>query len=73
VVRSSDLSIDETGALTGDLEESLFLGAHWRHYVRIGETLVIVDGPAPHAPGPVHVSVPLDRLRVYPSKGDAPC
>jgi ABC-type Fe3+/spermidine/putrescine transport system ATPase subunit len=73
VVRSSDLSIDETGALAGDLEESLFLGAHWRHYVRIGETLVIVDGPAPYEPGPVRVSIPLDRLRVYPSEGGAPC
>jgi ABC-type Fe3+/spermidine/putrescine transport system ATPase subunit len=73
VMRASDLALDPAGELTGHLEESLFLGAHWRHYVRIGETLVSVDGPAPHAPGPVRVSVPLDRLRVYPSEGGVPC
>jgi len=73
VLRSTDLTIDDDGALAGDLEESLFLGAHWRHYVRIGDTLVIVDGPAPLAPGRVRVSVPSDRVRVYPSEGGLSC
>jgi ABC-type Fe3+/spermidine/putrescine transport system ATPase subunit len=69
VLRSSDLALSDAGDLRGDLEESLFLGAHWRHYVRIGDALVIVDGDAPHSPGPVGVRVPLDRLRVYPLQG----
>jgi len=74
VLRSSDLSLDAAGAVPGHLEESLFLGAHWRHYVRIGETLVIVDGDAPHPPGPVRVRVPLDRLRVFPlNEGGSSC
>jgi ABC-type Fe3+/spermidine/putrescine transport system ATPase subunit len=74
VLRSSDLALDAAGALPGLLEESLFLGAHWRHYVRIGETLVIVDGEVPHPPGPVRVRVPLDRLRVYPNdSGGSSC
>ncbi len=74
VLRASDLALDAAGALPGHLEESLFLGAHWRHYVRIGETLVIVDGDAPHPPGPVRVRVPLDRLKVYPSdEGESSC
>jgi ABC-type Fe3+/spermidine/putrescine transport system ATPase subunit len=74
VLRSSELTLDETGPIAGELEESLFLGAHWRHYVRIGETLVIVDGAAPHPPGPVRVRVPLDRLRVFPlNEGGFPC
>ena len=74
VLRSSDLSLDAAGAVPGHLEESLFLGAHWRHYVRIGETLVIVDGDAPHPPGPVRVRVPLDRLRVFPlDEGGSSC
>jgi len=33
---------DQMG-LDGFLEESLFLGAHYRHYVRLGEELVMVD------------------------------
>ena len=74
VLRSADLALDDAGALSGQLEESLFLGAHWRHYVRIGETLVIVDGDAPRPPGPVRVHLPLDRLRVFPlDEGGSPC
>jgi ABC-type Fe3+/spermidine/putrescine transport system ATPase subunit len=73
VLRSSDLSLSDAGDLRGTLEESLFLGAHWRHYVRIGDSLVIVDGDAPHPPGPVRVRVPSDRLHVYPVEGGVPC
>jgi ABC-type Fe3+/spermidine/putrescine transport system ATPase subunit len=74
VLRSSDarLGHDEP-SVDGDLEESLFLGAHWRHYVRIGGTMLIVDGDAPHSPGPVRVSVSRDRLRVYPRQGGSSC
>jgi hypothetical protein len=48
------------------LEESLFLGACYRHYVRVGDALVMVDGGVPVSPGPVAVTVPLDRVRVFP-------
>jgi ABC-type Fe3+/spermidine/putrescine transport system ATPase subunit len=72
VLRSSDLVLGDVG-LEGRLEESLFLGDRWRHYVRLGDTLVIVDGDASHPPGPVRVSVPPDRLRVYPRTGGSPC
>ena len=73
VLRSSDLTLGEAGpTLEGDLEESLFLGDRWRHYVRLGGTLLIVDGDAARAPGPVRVSVSRDRLRVYP-QGGSPC
>jgi ABC-type Fe3+/spermidine/putrescine transport system ATPase subunit len=74
VLRSSDLSLGAPPpALEGELEESLFLGAHWRHYVRIGDTLLMVDGDARREPGPVRVGLPLARLRVYPREGDSPC
>ena len=73
VLRSSDLSLSEAGDLGGTLEESLFLGAHWRHYVRVGDALVIVDGDQPHPPGPVRVRVPIDRLHVYPLEGGPSC
>ncbi|HEV8534077.1 MAG TPA: ABC transporter ATP-binding protein [Methylomirabilota bacterium] len=72
IVRSSDLSlvaVPDLGAVTtlkGLLEESLFLGAHYRHYVRVGDAVVLVDGPAPAKPGPVEIKVPAGRLRVFP-------
>jgi len=71
ILRSSDLGLapgaPAAGSLSGMLEESLFLGAYYRHYVRVGEALLMVDGPAPAAPGPVHVTVPPERVRVYPA------
>jgi ABC-type Fe3+/spermidine/putrescine transport system ATPase subunit len=69
VLRSSDLRLDAPAAatLTGQLEESLFLGAHYRHYVRIGDTLVMVDSPEARTPGRVTLAVPDDALRVYPN------
>jgi ABC-type Fe3+/spermidine/putrescine transport system ATPase subunit len=72
IVRSSDLTLDPTpqeGAVTtlkGVLEESLFLGAHYRHYVRVGNAVLLVDGPSAAAPGPVEIRVPARRLRVFP-------
>src|SRR5207244_2389232 len=71
IARSADLTLDavpEHGAatLTGILEESLFLGAHYRHYVRVGDAVLLVDGPAPAKPGAVEVRVPVRRLRVFP-------
>jgi ABC-type Fe3+/spermidine/putrescine transport system ATPase subunit len=72
IVRSSDLSLDappDLGAVPifkGLLEESLFLGAHYRHYVRVGDAVLLVDGPAPAKPGPVEIKVPAGRLRVFP-------
>jgi ABC-type Fe3+/spermidine/putrescine transport system ATPase subunit len=72
IVRSSDLTLDSTpeeGAVTtlkGVLEESLFLGAHYRHYVRVGDAVLLVDGPSAATPGPVEIRVPAGRLRVFP-------
>jgi putative spermidine/putrescine transport system ATP-binding protein len=70
VLRSADLGLavgpDATAGLPGVLEESLFLGSHYRHYVRVGDALVMVDGPVPEKPGLVTVTIPPDRLRVYP-------
>jgi putative spermidine/putrescine transport system ATP-binding protein len=71
IVRSSDLSVEsaaEPGAgasLEGVLEESLFLGAHYRHYVRVGEAVLLADGPFAVAPGRVTLRVPAGRLRVF--------
>ena len=71
VLRSSDLALAPSapaGAmLSGTLEESLFLGAYYRHYVRVGDAVLMVDGPVPAPPGPVRVSVPPERTRVFPA------
>jgi ABC-type Fe3+/spermidine/putrescine transport system ATPase subunit len=71
VLRSSDLALASpapAGAtLSGTLEESLFLGAYYRHYVRVGDAVLMVDGPVPAAPGPVTISVPPERTRVFPA------
>ena len=72
IARSSDLSLDATPelfavtTLKGILEESLFLGAHYRHYVRVGNAILLVDGPAPAKPGAVEIKIPAGRLRVFP-------
>ena len=71
ILRSSDLGLAGAAggapALAGTLEESLFLGAYYRHYVRVGAALLMVDGPAPAPPGPVTITVSPDRVRVYPA------
>ena len=71
ILRSSDLGLaggpGGAPALAGTLEESLFLGAYYRHYVRVGAAVLMVDGPAPAPPGPVTITVPPDRVRVYPA------
>ncbi len=71
VLRASDLSLaapgtpEDTPALAGRIEESLFLGTHYRHYVRVGNVLVMIDGVEPVPPGPVGVIIPPDALRVF--------
>ena len=72
IVRSADLSLDAAaglgvaGTLKGVLEESLFLGTHYRHYVRVGDSVLLVDGPSSAKAGPVEIKVPAGRLRVFP-------
>jgi ABC-type Fe3+/spermidine/putrescine transport system ATPase subunit len=51
--------------LEGVLEESLFLGAHYRHYVRLGEGLVMADSADPRPPGPIRLVISRDRVQVY--------
>jgi ABC-type Fe3+/spermidine/putrescine transport system ATPase subunit len=71
VLRASDLALAasahaaEAPALAGHLEESLFLGTHYRHYVRVGETLVMIDGAERVPIGPVGVMIPPGALRVF--------
>jgi ABC-type Fe3+/spermidine/putrescine transport system ATPase subunit len=60
---------DGSAQLRGVLEERLFLGAVYRHYVRVeGETLM-VDAPEPLEPGPVAVLIPVAKLQVYAVAG----
>jgi ABC-type Fe3+/spermidine/putrescine transport system ATPase subunit len=52
-------------ALSGVLEESLFLGAHYRHYVRVGSSLLLADSPDPRPSGPVRLLLPSEKVQVY--------
>jgi hypothetical protein len=51
--------------LSGKLEESLFLGSHYRHYIRIGEALVMVDSPETRLPGSVRLALDSGKVQVY--------
>jgi ABC-type Fe3+/spermidine/putrescine transport system ATPase subunit len=55
----------EHAVLRGMLEERLFLGSVYRHYVRIEDETLMVDGAEPVEPGPVTVRVPVARLQIY--------
>jgi putative spermidine/putrescine transport system ATP-binding protein len=51
--------------LRGVLEERLFLGSAYRHYVRIGDDTLMVDAAEPVEPGPLAVRIPAGKLQVY--------
>jgi ABC-type Fe3+/spermidine/putrescine transport system ATPase subunit len=73
IFKASDAALAPDGApaapgdavLRGVLEEELFLGSVYRHYVRVGDELVMVDAGERAAPGPVAVRVPAAKLQVY--------
>jgi ABC-type Fe3+/spermidine/putrescine transport system ATPase subunit len=72
VVRSTDVGLAPRGAaghpLDGVVEESLFLGTHYRHYVRVGDALVMADSASPVEPGPVALAIAAGGLRVYDTR-----
>ncbi len=79
IVRASDIRMDDAGAskspgdmtVSGVLEESLFLGSHYRHYVRVGNLLVMADSAGPRSPGAVWLVMPPERVQVY-ARQEAP-
>jgi ABC-type Fe3+/spermidine/putrescine transport system ATPase subunit len=73
IFRASDIQMEEpsappragTVALNGVLEESLFLGAHYRHYIRLGDMVVMADSPEQRPAGPVRLVLPAEKVQVY--------
>jgi ABC-type Fe3+/spermidine/putrescine transport system ATPase subunit len=73
IFRASDVQMEDpsvplregTMGLTGLLEESLFLGAHYRHYIRLAGAVVMADSPDPRRPGPVRLTLSTDKVQVY--------
>jgi hypothetical protein len=73
IVRASDIQIEDPAAaprseimaLTGILEESLFLGAHYRQYIRIGGIVVMADSVDPRPTGAVRLVLPSEKVQVY--------
>jgi ABC-type Fe3+/spermidine/putrescine transport system ATPase subunit len=55
----------EPGLIRGTLDERLFLGAVYRHYVRIEGETVMVDAAEPFEAGPVGLRIPAGKLQVY--------
>ncbi len=73
IFRASDVQIERapgrerpgTISLAGDLEESLFLGAHYRHYIRLRGAVVMADSAEAEPPGAVRIHIPADRIHPY--------
>jgi ABC-type Fe3+/spermidine/putrescine transport system ATPase subunit len=73
IVRASDILMEDPAAaprtammtLMGTLEESLFLGAHYRHYIRLGQVIVMADSPDSRPAGPVRLAVPAEKVQIY--------
>jgi ABC-type Fe3+/spermidine/putrescine transport system ATPase subunit len=73
IMRASDIQIEdpaaaakpETMALTGTLEESLFLGSHYRQYIRVGRIVVMADSADPRPTGVVRLVLPSEKVQVY--------
>ena len=73
IFRASDVQMEEpstphrpgTVSLNGVLEESLFLGAHYRHYIRLGDAVVMADSPELRPAGPVLLVLPSEKVQVY--------
>ncbi|HTX55143.1 MAG TPA: ABC transporter ATP-binding protein [Candidatus Baltobacteraceae bacterium] len=73
IFRASDVQIEaapgteraETISVCGELEESLFLGAHYRHYVRLPGAVVMADSADPKPMGAVRIHVPLEKVHPY--------
>ena len=58
---------DGAFALHAVVEEVLFVGASYRHLLRIGEQTALVDAPRIIDKGPALIAVARDRLQVYPA------
>jgi putative spermidine/putrescine transport system ATP-binding protein len=65
LVRGGDAPAATDPLLRGTLEERLFLGAVYRHYVRTEGDTLMVDASEPVEPGPVAVRIPAGKLQVY--------
>jgi ABC-type Fe3+/spermidine/putrescine transport system ATPase subunit len=73
IVRASDIRLEppaaacppECMALSGTLEESLFLGSHYRQYVRLGGIVVMADSAVPCPTGACRLVIPADKVQIY--------
>jgi len=73
VFKATDANLVTDGApgagtdalVRGVLEDRLFLGSVYRHYVRVEGETIMVDAAEPVEPGPVALRVPVGKLQVY--------
>ncbi|MBI5301847.1 MAG: ABC transporter ATP-binding protein [Chloroflexi bacterium] len=69
IFRAEDATLgagnDNLIAFAGRVDEVLFVGATYRHYVVVGEEMILVDSPTPNPEARVTVCVPRDKIQVY--------
>lgn len=66
ILNQDDAEDNEHYYLTGRLEEILFLGASYRHFIRIGNELVMSDNPEPLDKKNVKLAIDKDKLQIFP-------
>jgi iron(III) transport system ATP-binding protein len=60
-----DTANDDMVAFAGCVDEVLFVGATYRHYILVGEEMLLVDRAMPLQGLQVTVCVPRDKIQVY--------
>ncbi len=57
---------EDAVVFAGDLVEVFFVGSTYRHYVKVGAEMLLVDSPFRVGGPNVHVVVPKAELKIYP-------
>lgn len=60
-----DAAPADAAIFEGNLVEVFFVGSTYRHYVAVGQEMLLVDSPRRVAQPDIRVAVPYDELRIY--------
>ena len=73
VAAGSDDAGDGVLDLVGHVEAASYPGGTWRHSVRVGDDVLLVDAPQPHGQGEtVRVRIPAPSLFLFNAAADEP-
>jgi ABC-type Fe3+/spermidine/putrescine transport system ATPase subunit len=62
----SDTSSDSMVVFNGLLEEVSFIGAVYRHYIKMNDEVVLIDCPTKVAKDQIGVVVPYNNIKIFP-------